>query len=226
MKSREQSKQRRVPCSRECVNGDGVQGKKWEVDSVYCCKEKEMCRSMKLIKCISGRKLPCFFYPPDKTDCVLLCTCSSMELILSTSQSMRKRFSCRRSISSMMRLYSVGSTMFPTERAVTCQLLATADSMMAWRIVKPGGAEGEAGGGRREESSITQVVFLHFRAQQQIESCAENPKPRSCEGYTASQPWWAAPFMCKELLASFLLQTINKSMMLRWNVLSYNKIPL
>ena len=72
-----------------------------------------------------------------------LSTCSRMELILSTSQSMRKRFSCRRSISSMMRLYSVGSTMFPTERAVTCQLLATADSMMAWRIAKPGGAEGE-----------------------------------------------------------------------------------
>ncbi|TNN88666.1 hypothetical protein EYF80_000998 [Liparis tanakae] len=65
-----------------------------------------------------------------------------MALILPTSQSMRKRFSCRRSISSMMRLYSVGSTMFPTERAVTCQLLATADSMMAWRIAKPGGAEG------------------------------------------------------------------------------------
>lgn len=43
----------------------------------------------------------------------------------------------------MMRLYSVGSTMFPTERAVTCQLLATADSMMAWRMAKPAGAEGE-----------------------------------------------------------------------------------
>lgn len=71
-----------------------------------------------------------------------LSTCSSMELILSTSQSMRKRFSCRRSISSMIRLYSVGFTMFPTERAVTCQLLATADSMMAWRMAKPGGAEG------------------------------------------------------------------------------------
>lgn len=82
-------------------------------------------------------------------------TCSSMELILFTSQSMRKRFSCRRSISSMMRLYSVGSTMFPTERAVTCQLLATADSMMAWRMAKPGGAEGE-------------VFFSRFRAQQQV----------------------------------------------------------
>lgn len=69
-------------------------------------------------------------------------TCSKMELILFTSQSMRKRFSCRRSISSMMRRYSMGSTMFPTERAVTCQLLATADSMMAWRMEKPGGAEG------------------------------------------------------------------------------------
>lgn len=70
-------------------------------------------------------------------------TCSNIELILSTSQSMRKRFSCRRSISSMMRRYSMGSTMFPTERAVTCQLLATADSMMAWRIKKPAGEEGE-----------------------------------------------------------------------------------
>lgn len=87
-----------------------------------------------------------------------LSTCSRMELILSTSQSMRKRFSCRRSISSMMRLYSVGSTMFPTERAVTCQLLATADSMMAWRMAKPAGAEGE-------ELHHTRILFVCFRAQ-------------------------------------------------------------
>lgn len=132
-----------------------------------------MCRGMRLIKCISGQKL-CFqdrgclftgFHLSDKTDCVLLCTCSSMELILSTSQSMRNRFSCRRSISSMMRLYSVGSTMFPTERAVTCQLLATADSMMAWRIVKPGGR----GGGRRAPSH---KCLFGFQSTAADKSCA------------------------------------------------------
>lgn len=106
--------------------------------------------------------------------CVRACTvtCSSMELILSTSQSMRKRFSCRRSISSMMRRYSTGSTMLPTERAVTCQLLATADSMMACRMVKPARS-------RRGKSSIRHAkvfcFFLSFvffgcvfRAQQRV----------------------------------------------------------
>ncbi len=68
---------------------------------------------------------------------MFLCTCSRILLIRSTSQSIRKRFSCRRSISSIMRRYSSGSTMLPTERAVTCQLFITADSMMACRMENP-----------------------------------------------------------------------------------------
>lgn len=124
-----------------------------------------------------------------------------MELILSTSQSMRKRFSCRRSISSMMRLYSVGSTMFPTERAVTCQLLATADSMMAWRIAKPGGAEGK---------ELHQLSFCSFRAHMQVNvvlriQMAINKK--SCRGILILTHM----FNSETLLTSFLLQllTIN-----------------
>lgn len=96
-----------------------------------------------------------------------LSTCCSIELILSTSQSMRKRFSCRRSISSMIRLYSMGSTMFPTERAVTCQLLATADSMMAWRIAKPGRAEGE-------KSLITHPRLLDGERAENLNYCTED----------------------------------------------------
>lgn len=146
-----------------------------------------------------------------------LSTCSSMELIRSTSQSMRKRFSCRRSISSMMRLYSVGSTMFPTERAVTCQLLATADSMMAWRIANPAGPE-------EKKTSITQLgshcrsafqgIWILFRQDPNallcryrlLCCCTENSK--SCKdklrGYSGSQQSLATCLMSVKIFMTLL----------------------
>lgn len=76
----------------------------------------------------------------------------------------------------MMRLYSVGSTMFPTERAVTCQLLATADSMMAWRMAKPAGAEEEEGELRVnlylaiKKSSKVRIVWLSAMVYSTVKS--------------------------------------------------------
>lgn len=123
---------------------------------------------------------------------------------------MRKRFSCRRSISSMMRLYSVGSTMFPTERAVTCQLLATADSMMAWRIANPGGTEG------RELHHTT--VFLDFRAHKKENVlripnslCAEKKQK---QGYCGFQQWFVTIYChteCKLLTDNALLTCLNNT---------------
>lgn len=66
-------------------------------------------------------------------------TCSKIVLILSTSQSIKYRFSCLLSISSMMRLNSWMSFMFPTDLAVTCQLFCTAASIIACRMENPEG---------------------------------------------------------------------------------------
>lgn len=88
-------------------------------------------------------------------------TCSRMALMRPTSQSIRKRFSWRRSISSIMRRYSCGSVMLPTDLAVTCQLLATADSMMACRMENPKGAKIE---NTKHHAPLTetQQVFFFF----------------------------------------------------------------
>lgn len=85
--------------------------------------------------------------------------------------------------------------MFPTERAVTCQLLATADSMMAWRIANPGGAEGE-------ELRHTTVFLLSTPAGK---CCAENPNSRKEElqAYSGFQQWLAT------CLISYIT-TVNK----------------
>lgn len=64
-------------------------------------------------------------------------TCSKMVFILSTSQSIKYLFSCRLSISSMIRLNSWTSFMFPMDLAVTCQLFCTAASIIAWRMENP-----------------------------------------------------------------------------------------
>lgn len=138
--------------------------------------------------------VPCAHRHTD-THTSLCYTCSKMELILSTSQSMRKRFSCRRSISSMMRRYSMGSTMFPTERAVTCQLLATADSMMAWRMEKPGG-----GGVKRHHTTYRKqigktVLRANFDTEQRqkkmnscLPLCSKNCKLRKNIIYKNAPP--------------------------------------
>lgn len=145
----------------------------WLTPGVYCNDDKEMksedqaSRAPNWVSDFRETLAELEAWNISSVSCLSWCrlcwlnTCSSMELILSTSQSMRNRFSCRRSISSMMRLYSVGSTMFPTERAVTCQLLATADSMIAWRMVKPGGAG-------REEVHYTRVVLEYNNDQSDL----------------------------------------------------------
>lgn len=135
-----------------------------------------------LLPDIRGKEICLFFLSKAELALCKLNTCSSIKLILSTSQSMRKRFSCRRSISSMMRLYSVGSTMFPTERAVTCQLLATADSMMAWRIANPGGTEG------RE---------LHHTRRK---TCSESQTPCALKK-TKTRILWLPAMVCNHLLS-------------------------
>ncbi|TNN27419.1 hypothetical protein EYF80_062434 [Liparis tanakae] len=111
---------------------------------------------------------------PQPSRCLAMqLTCSRMVLIRFTSQSITKRFSCLRSISSMMRFNSAASVAPLTERAVTCQLLATAASMMACRMEKPG---------EREERHTQGELHISHRRRGQGAAEGEDADGALCPG--------------------------------------------